>query len=207
LFITLATHLYETLHLEIYYKYTAQLVRSGQDESWSSMGKATFRAQPGPHGQDIGEGDSTGGPALERGGKHAWPTLVVEAAESEPLDELHNDMRWWFSASDHQVQIILLAKFDHARGDLTLEKWEEEPRSIRPGATTTRQSDAIRPVLRQHITITQDTTTDPASYHVTEALVLGFRLLFLRDPGPGERDFVLSIQELEKYAKRVWAVV
>lgn len=31
----------------------------------------------------------------------------------------------------------------------------------------------------------------------------GFRLLFLRDLGPGEGDFILSIQELEDYAECV----
>jgi hypothetical protein len=115
-------------------------------------------------------------------------------------------MRWWFSASDHQVQIVVLAKFDGRA--ITLEKWEEEPCGTRPGATTTRHAAALQPVLRQTITITQDTTTDPVSYNVTRgALVLGFRLLFLRDPGPGEGDFVLSVQELEDYAKRIWAVL
>ncbi|KAK4148562.1 hypothetical protein C8A00DRAFT_19625 [Chaetomidium leptoderma] len=39
--------------------------------------------------------------------------------------ELRNDMRWWFSASDHQVQIVLLAKFEHTSRAIILEKWEE----------------------------------------------------------------------------------
>ena len=111
------------------------------------------------------------------------------AGVSEPLGELRNDMRWWFSASDHQVQIVLLAKFDRSRRALNLEKWEEEAGG--------------QPVLRQNITITQDTTTDPVSYNVTGgALVLGSRLLFLRDPGPGEGDCDLS--DLQFYAHRVW---
>jgi len=119
------------------------------------------------------------------------------------LGELHNDMRWWFSASEHQVQIVVLAKFDYTRRAIVLEKWEEESWNTRPGATTTRHAAALRPVLRQHITITQN--TNPVSYNVTRgALVLGFRLLFLRDPGPGEGDFVLSVQELEEYAENVW---
>lgn len=114
-------------------------------------------------------------------------------------------MRWWFSTSDHQVQIVLLAKFERTRWAIILEKWEEESSITRPGAMMTRHAAALQPVLRQTITITQDATTDPISYNVTRgALVLGFKLLFLRDPGPGEGDFVLSVQELEKYAKNVW---
>ncbi len=117
-------------------------------------------------------------------------------------------MRWWFAASGHDVKIVLLAKFEHARYTITLERWEEEARGTRSGATMTRYAAAVQPVLRQVITITQDRNTDPVSYHVTSgALVLGFRLLFLRDPGPGEQDFVLSVQELEAYAEDVWAVL
>ncbi|KAK3356704.1 hypothetical protein B0T25DRAFT_589228 [Lasiosphaeria hispida] len=67
---------------------------------------------------------------------------------------------------------------------------------------------SLTPVLRQAITITQDTTTDPISYHVTSgALVLSFRLFFLRDPGPGEGDLAFGVQELEEYAEDVWAQV
>jgi hypothetical protein len=117
-------------------------------------------------------------------------------------------MRWWFSTSDHQVQIVLLAKFERTRSAIILEKWEEGSSITRPGAMMTRHAAALQPVLRQTITITLDATTDPTSYNVTRgALVLGFKLLFLRDPGPGEGDFVLSVQELEEYAEYVWSVL
>ena len=208
LLITIPTYLHEALHIGIYQAFRDQLVRRGVANSWTTIGAATCRAQQGHPGGDGGEGDSTGGPKLERGLKDAWPTLVVEAGVSESLAGLRNDMRWWFATSDHQVRIVLLAKFEHTRRAIILEKWEEEPCSTRPGATTTRRAATLQPVLRQTITITQDTTTDPASYNVTRgALVLGFSLLFLRDPGPGEGDVVLSVQELENYAKDVWDVL
>jgi hypothetical protein len=121
---------------------------------------------------------------------------------------LRRDMRWWFSTSDHQVQIVLLAKFERTRSAIILEKWEEGSSITRPGAMMTRHAAALQPVLRQTITITQDATTDPPLYNATGgALVLGFKLLFLRDPGPGEGDFVLSVQELEEYAEYVWSVL
>lgn len=117
-------------------------------------------------------------------------------------------MRWWFSASDHQVKIVLLTKFGHLHQRIIIERWEEEIQT-RPGATTTRRaaaSGAIQPVLRQSITITRDPATD--SYQVARsALVLSFRLLFLRDPGPQEGDFIISIADLQAYARHVWAVV
>lgn len=33
----------------------------------------------------------------------------------------------WFSASNHGVKIVILAKFDHRQREIILGKWEEEP--------------------------------------------------------------------------------
>jgi len=204
LIITIPTRLHEILHLELWRKFDHQLVRNNQEGDWSPIGSTTFRAQRHPGG-DGGEGDSSGGPEQGRGLEGSWPTLVIEAGDSESLSALQDDMRWWFSASNHDVKIILLAKFDRRNQKLILQRWEEE-RATRQGATNTRQStsgNTLRPVLRQRIDITRDIATD--SYHVTSgALVLSFRLLFLRDPGPQEGDYVISIQELEVYARTVW---
>ena len=115
-------------------------------------------------------------------------------------------MEWWFRESNHQVKIAVLAKFD--RPIILLEKWEEE--STRPGATTTRSSShaQLAPVLRQSITITRDATINPPSYNVASgALVLSFRLVFLRKPHQGEGDLVFDIPYLQFYADRVWRQV
>ncbi|KAK4158134.1 hypothetical protein C8A00DRAFT_39520 [Chaetomidium leptoderma] len=210
LLITITTRLHETLHLALYYGcYSTKLVRAGMDRDWTPIGATTFRQQ-GHHGEDVGEGDSTGGPRPERSGCNKWPTLVIEAGHSEPLNELHNDMRWWFRTSDHDVQIVILAKFDHRQQHILLEQWEEEI-SYPQGAITRSRSRAatmLEPVKRQSITITRDETTNPVSYNVTRgALVLGFRRLFLRDPGPQDGDFIFCIQDLQRYAEDVWGVV
>ena len=206
LIITLPSTLHEVLHLLIYRQFEKKLFQNNQDDGWTPLGSATFRVSHGHPGGDGGEGDSTGSPTPERN-INDWPTLVIEAGVSQSLGELHNDMRWWFSMSDHKVKIVLLAKFDRACSVIILEKWEEEAQ-VRQGATTTRSAATLRPILRQSITIAQNTTTNPISYNVTRgALVLSFRLLFLRNPGPGEGDFVFSVQDLELYAARVWRAV
>jgi hypothetical protein len=172
------------------------------------LGSTTFYSQGHPRGNDP-EGDSAGGPDPERAFP-GWPTLAVETGVSEPLSELHRDMRWWFSASGHQVKIILLVKFgDQGRPEILIEKWEEERQATREGATTTRQAAALQPILRQSIAITRYTTTNPASYHVTSgALVLSFRLLFLPDPqNPQERDITISVPRLKIFAGNVWRSV
>jgi len=175
----------------------------GLKGSWKNIGSATL---PGQQGQSGKEGDSAGGPKPQRAGKGAWPTLVIEAGFSQTLGQLHLTMKRWFSMSNHEVKIVLLSKFDGTT--ILLERWEEEM-AVRPGATTTRHSlQHPTPALRQSITITQNATTNPISYNVTRgALVLSFRLLFLRDPGPSEGDLVFGVQELEKYAEDVWAQV
>jgi hypothetical protein len=180
-------------------------------DSWTQIGSITLRA--GHPGGDGGESDSAGGPLPARDGRGAWPTLVIEAGDSESLTRLRQDMTWWFEASNHQVKIVLLAKFNHHRPEIQLEKWEEAPQVVRPGAMTTRSvaaavtAGAPAPVLRRRITIARN-AMNPPSYNVTRGtLVLSFGLLFLRAPGPGEGDIVFSIPDLQFYAERVWAQV
>ncbi|OTA97332.1 hypothetical protein M434DRAFT_296612 [Hypoxylon sp. CO27-5] len=152
-----------------------------------------------------GEGDSAGGPIPERRGHDKWPTLVIEAGVNESLAQLRLDTEWWFAASNHDVKIVLLAKLDSSQRMITLEKWVEEPVAARSGATTTRRSAALRPILQQTITIRRNEATSPISYNVTRgALVLEFRLLFLQSPGSGEGDIIISVSDLQWYAECVW---
>ncbi|KIN02409.1 hypothetical protein OIDMADRAFT_144956 [Oidiodendron maius Zn] len=208
LVITIPTRTHELLHLQLYQQYLYKLVPMNLQGHWTPIGATTLQAREGHPGGNSGEGDSSGGPKPDRRGHEDWPTLVIEAGDSESLPELRNDMRWWFSTSNHEVKIVILAKFNHGERSIMLEKWEEEERAPRQGAATTRWSAAMEPVLQQTITITYDNTGDPgnaASYTVNGgALVLEFRLLFLRDPGPGEGDIVFSIPELQSYAADVW---
>lgn len=188
----MTTRLHEALHLNLFRLFDHQL-GPRRLQIWRFMGCATFRTQGHPDG-DGGEGDSSGGPKAARGTRDAWPTLVVLAGDSEPLGTLRDDMRWWFSASDRQVKIVLLTKFDHLRQRIIIERWEDEAADVAP-----------QPVLRQSISIIRDPATQP--YHVTRELVLPFRLLFLRDPSPQEGDVIMSIANLQTYADDVWPAV
>ena len=169
----------------------------GLEHNWKQVGSATFRPLGHPGG-DGGEGDSTGCPKPQRSRGKDWPTLVIEAGHSESLDDLRRDMRWWFSASDHQVKIVLLAKLEARRGEIILEKWQEVPG---PGPIT-RAAAQLLPRCNQLINITRAhgiTNTDPnrfnpTSYIITSgALRLEFQHLFLRQPGQGEGDVFISI--------------
>jgi hypothetical protein len=178
-------------------------------ESWADIAATLLRARGYSNDSndgDGGEGDSAGGPKPR--GRNDWPTLVIEAGDSESLGELHNDIRWWFSASHHVVQIVLLAKFYRPERQILLEKWEEERVQDPPGPLIRSRAQAgiLRPVRRQEIRIEEDPENPAASIITSGALVLGFRLLFLREPDAekGEGDIVFSVSDLQRFAAHVW---
>ncbi|KAK3349496.1 hypothetical protein B0T25DRAFT_548271 [Lasiosphaeria hispida] len=82
-------------------------------------------------------------------------------------------MRWWFQTSNHDVKIVLLAKFDRRQYRILLEKWEEEisrPQGAitrRRAAAISQQNGILEPVKWQSITIIRDETTNPVSYIAT----------------------------------------
>ncbi|KAK3352340.1 hypothetical protein B0T25DRAFT_541740 [Lasiosphaeria hispida] len=162
-------------------------------------------ASDGPPNGDGGEGDSTGTPWPQR--IKGWPTLVIEAGDSQSLEALRMDMEWWFRASNHQVKILLLAKLDRHGRRITLEKWVEiQPAASRPGPRS-RPATTLRPDRTQEIIITwaPSLANTPASHAVTRgALQLEFSLLFLRPPGPADGDLIITVPRLQLWASRVW---
>ena len=123
-------------------------------------------------------------------------------------------MQWWFSASDHQVKIVVLAKLRTDTQQIVLEKWQEAPQQQqqqqqqRRVTRATSSINGLRPVLQQEITISKigQDTRDYLSYSVTRgALRLSFELLFLRPPGPGESDVVVEVEDLQKMACQAWS--
>lgn len=146
-----------------------------------------------------------------------WPTLVMEAGYSQSMASLRETMEWWFRASNHEVKIVLLIKVNRIQQNIVIERWEAAPvtpiTAPRTGATTTgsvsASTSALRPDRRQEITITKDTNSNPAQYPVKSKvsgtdLVLPFRLLFLREPGPQEGDIAVTTADLQVCAAHVW---
>jgi hypothetical protein len=203
LVITIPTAEHEKLHRVLYGQFfIIKLHEQGLNFRWEMVEGTTLRARGHPGG-DGGEADSSGRPLDPPG---IWPTLVIEAGDSETLAELRKDMRWWFEASDHQVKIVLLAKLERVRQRIILEKWEEDRPAQRTGATTTRRfASLLTPTIRQEITITKIPGSDPISFIVTRGdLTLSFEQLFCRPPVTGETDIVITVGELEHYAHLVW---
>lgn len=155
-------------------------------------------------------------PLPQRESKADWPTLIVEVGFSQSLQSLRSVENWWFTASHHEVKIVLLVKLRRENQTIQIEKRVAERQSAhRLSATTTRAFSAAAlplvlvpvPVLRQTIMIARDNSTDPATYEIQGGnLVLEFELLFLRPPNleQGEGDVILIQHRLEQLAKRVW---
>jgi hypothetical protein len=79
------------IQVEPFYHYGGQLVRSGREQSWTTLAATTF-----------------------------WTYGCIEVEERVlgqhwllrlELIQLRRDMRWWISASNHDVEIVVLAKF------------------------------------------------------------------------------------------------
>ncbi|KAK3364256.1 hypothetical protein B0T25DRAFT_493051 [Lasiosphaeria hispida] len=198
---------HEQLHLKLYHEARDEIVFMGLRDAWTDCGATTF---PGRPGGSSGEGDSSGCPDPQPDGR-SWPTLVIEAGDSSSLQKLWQDMRWWFSASDHQVQIVLLAKLDRPGRRIILEKWVETTPPPCPGPIT-RAAALRQPNCVQNIVIdwTNGTAAEiPASHIVTRGdLRLEFQLLFSRPPiNPGEGDILITTPRLQVWASKVWRAV
>ncbi|KAK3343661.1 hypothetical protein B0T25DRAFT_303793 [Lasiosphaeria hispida] len=191
---------HEQLHLKLYREHTDELYRMGLRDAWKDHGATRFPQQQGHPSGYGGEGDSGGSPRPQPNGR-SWPILVIEAGDSSSLEELRRGMRWWFSTSNHEVKIVLLAKLDRAGRRIILEKWVETTPPPRP-APTTRAASIRTPNCDQEITIdwTENTPVEiPTSYVVTRGdLRLEFSLLFLRPPeNPREHDILITVPRLQ----------
>ncbi|KAJ4199734.1 hypothetical protein NW767_008150 [Fusarium falciforme] len=201
LIVTIPTEAHELLHSQLYVYIHSAAIQMGLGPEWVSLGTKTCRAHGHPNG-DGGEGDSSGGPRNRPVGSR-WPTLVIEAGYSQSLANLRADMRWWFSASNHQVKIVLLVKYDSGAGHVVIEKWQEVSSTSRQGATTTRAAASLTPTRNQVITV--DRGPNSTSHTVLRGpLRLEFELLFLRAPGQGEGDVVVSANEIQDAIGPIW---
>ncbi|RSL60856.1 hypothetical protein CEP54_006541 [Fusarium duplospermum] len=185
LIVTIPTEAHELLHAPLYGRISAAVFQMGLGFEWVSTGATTRRSLLNG---DEGEGDSSGRPRNGQGPR--WPTFIIEAGYSRALESLRRDAKWWFSASDHQVKIVLLVNFDPSSKDIMIEKWQ----------VAQDETDRLEPSRSQLITISQGPNTDTVNSVSGGPLRLEFELLFLRAAGQGEGDIVLPVSELQQLA-------
>ncbi|KAL7963151.1 hypothetical protein V8C34DRAFT_83024 [Trichoderma compactum] len=199
---------HERLYVLLNKELNKQIDNMGLEDTWLDRGIEYYpNARPstgGSGGRGGKEPDACGSPEDTRP-DGSYPTIVIEAGYSETLLDMQRKARDWFRDSNHDIKIVLLAKFDPAQQTIIIQRWEErQQRGGRLGVTT-RWASAWIPGCRQQITITRN-RANPSVYQVTSVdLTLSFRLLFLRDPRQGEGDIVIPISWMqEKYAPTVW---
>lgn len=217
LIVTIPTRSHERAHLGLYGCVQIALHGMGMGDQWLPAGATTYSEPSGA----SGEGDSSGGPATrdDQPGEF-WPTLVIETGLGLTLPSLREKARWWFAASSYRMKVVVLMKLIAATSAIEIEQWVTESKPHRQGATNTRASRATTartPVMRQQLTIKwagpsplSETIRDrrtPTNFCVTGApLVLRFEDLLERPPVPaaGEHDVVISENELQLLANKIW---
>lgn len=170
------------------------------------MGATTFQT-----GIFCKEGDTTGRPKPRLRASPdthiIWPTLVIEAGESESRAELRNDKDRWFAHSNFEVKIVLLVKVEKQSRLIIIEQWEREPTR-----NTTTQSQTGLVKLVKTITVQTLPNSDlhlRASYDIqpqSAQLHLSFHDLFLRPiQSPREHDIIITTADLQQMAVDVWS--
>ena len=157
------------------------------------------------------EGDSSLSPD-PRTTPNTWPVLVIEAGYSQTMQQLRMRARAWFLASNFEVKLVVLAKMLVSERRIVLEKWEGVQAGGRTGSLRTRSECRRMPECVHTIEISRSDageephSASPESYRVTRgALRLEFEELFLRSPVGEEADIIITEEELQLYASKVWA--
>ncbi|KAK4074452.1 uncharacterized protein Triagg1_5048 [Trichoderma aggressivum f. europaeum] len=209
LIITVVTGTHEIAHIRLNGEVSSQIRNMGLDDSWESYGSKSYYFGRRPSGSGGGGGgggekqaDSCGGPVPERRG--GYPTLVIESGYSQTLPAVREKIRSWFTDSDHQIKIIILAKIFPTERRILIERWEERPQGGCRQGVSTRWASTLIPECCQTINITETSTIPPAYQIASNDMVLDFRLLFLRNPRQGEGDVIITQAWLQRYARRVW---
>lgn len=122
-----------------------------------------------------------------------WPTLVGEVTWMERRSKLVQDMKFWLEESHRQVKVALAITI-HARGRITIEKWETNPSS---------DDGIMSPFPTQKIEIVRKPA--PNCPRITGELVIKFKDVFLRERKGTENDFVLTESDMEEMARGIWA--
>ncbi|CAI6098250.1 unnamed protein product [Clonostachys chloroleuca] len=175
LIITIPAECHEYMHNELDYQIMRQIDDMGL--GWLPCGGATYKQQPGGA---AGEGDSSGRPFEPQ--DRPWPTLVIEAGCSQPLEAMRRELKWWFNA------FSVTARNNYPRRGEKVYPVND--------SSSNRGHSSLRPYLQQTINIARALDANPIlpeSNCITGgALRLEFADLFDRQPREGERDIIIQ---------------
>ena len=173
-----------------------KITHMGPDCGLGNLRSAAFEGSLGLKEPDVGLK-----PRFARPNLADWPTLVFECGIQESLERLKVDSRWWLEDHGRAVNIVLLFTTCRSEKKIHIEQWELNPVS-NPQVTTGGHpgSPILSPTRTCQIDILPSGTSGAP-------LTLSFEKIFLRPPieDLGEGDIVLTGEELQNYAARIWA--
>lgn len=142
------------------------------------------------------QADCSYGPReLPPGRSAEWPTVAVEAGYSETREKLKSDAAYWLNRSSGDVLRAITIDIKRS-GNIYIIMWK------RP--VVTNQYPNPEPECIQEIRIYRGNGGQAASLTGDE-LRIPFRHVMLRNPGPGEGDFVITRDELlHDLADAIW---
>ncbi|KAF7125503.1 hypothetical protein CNMCM5793_001742 [Aspergillus hiratsukae] len=167
------------------------------DINWSDrrwIGAATYKgANKGKQGDQAFTPPSR---LVTQGQTRGWPTLVVEVGGSESKTKLHSDAKFWFNNSNGQTRFVILISVKRAR--VTFEKWMLMPPNAPNPAPLQNQ-----PAANQQLYSAQEVVVTPTG--VTGApMILPFRALYDRAPGPNESDITITAQDFRDLVRTIF---
>ena len=127
-----------------------------------------------------------------------WPSVVVEVGVSESLSQLHTDAHFWLTQSGGQTRIVILLTVKKATRVMTIERWEDMPRTQQ----TRRLSPHHNPTKMQALTLQANGQLSGGPL-----LIPASKVYDTLPPGLGQNEFTFTGQDLAQYIQDYWAIV
>ncbi|KAK3363899.1 hypothetical protein B0T25DRAFT_576363 [Lasiosphaeria hispida] len=192
-FFKLVQAVHECAHLCLSLNIHDILVMMGLRNKYVPVGSSTYKGI----GTRQKEGDSGLRPDPPRSAGNQFPTLIIEAGNSESLSQLHKNKDWWFDNSppnqpQGDVRIVLLIMVYRPTKRIVVEQWH---RSSSPSATVVITPHPHKPF----------SLYDSSHWVVKGApMVIPFQDVFLRPTNGGETDIILTEASFANMGMQCW---
>ena len=124
-----------------------------------------------------------------------WPSLVIEVGVSESLGQLRADADFWLAKSGRQTRVVILLAVKKATRVMTIERWENTPRT----RLTRRSSPRYSPTKMQALTLQAN-----GQLRGGPLLIPASKAYDTLPPRLDQNDFTFTAQDLAGYIQRYW---
>jgi hypothetical protein len=174
------------------------------------VGTTTYR--PANKGKQGDQGFTPPSRQVAQGQTRGWPTLVIEVGVSESISKLRSDAKFWLNNSNGQTRFVILISAKRAR--VTFENWMLMPPNA-PNPAPSAYVAALRsrpvhspplvnqPAASQQLYSAQEVVVTPTGM-AGAPMILPFRALYDRAPGPNETDITIIAQDFRAFAQTVF---